>query len=429
MPEYARAASHARLPHVPLVNRLTRKSTSPTSSYAAPVAGAAERRRVLLLLEDLGGGTGNHVCRMVARWSAEGWHVVVVTQRPPLVRQLPRGVDVRVVDSAGWYDRFPLAQMRRLFALWRLVRSLRPDVVHTYFFWSIIYGRILKAVGAVPLLVENREDLGFSWGAGAYFALRVTRRVPDRVICVAEAVRAVALERERADASRTTVIHNGVESGSRQSSRRDAARRKLGFAPEHVVIGMVANLPRAVKGGSRLLDVVGAIVAEVPNARFLLVGVGTERATLEPELHARGISDVVVGVGYRPDVEACYAAMDISVLTSTSEGLSMTLLESMRHGLPTVVTRVGGNPELVVEGVTGFLVPVSEMGTFVQRVVTLAQDAELRRAFGEAGRRRVAQHFSIGDVARRYLTIYAELQGAGPDRDRRRVEHSQVLGR
>src|SRR5687767_5677223 len=84
-------------------------------------------RSVLLLLEDLGGGTGNHVCKMAARWSAAGWTVTIVTQTAPVVHQLPSGVDVRVMQKAGWYDRFPIAQVRRLLELRRVIRRLRPD--------------------------------------------------------------------------------------------------------------------------------------------------------------------------------------------------------------------------------------------------------------------------------------------------------------
>src|SRR5205085_977091 len=114
--------------------------------------------------------------------------------------------------------------------------------------------------------------------------------------------------------------------------------------------------------------------------------------------------------------------------TSSTEGLSVTLLESMRHELPTVVTRVGGNPELVVDGVTGFLVPIEDTSEFVRRVVELARDAPRRRAMGDAGRRRVAERFAIADVATRYLTIYQDLLTPGA-RTRGAVrEATQLLG-
>jgi glycosyltransferase involved in cell wall biosynthesis len=150
-------------------------------------------------------------------------------------------------------------------------------------------------------------------------------------------------------------------------------------------------------------------VAEAPAVRFLLVGLGTDPETLAPELAARGIQEYVVGAGYTRDVDSCYAAMDISVLTSSTEGLSITLLESMRHGLPTVVTRVGGNQELVVDGETGYLVPLDDAAAFVARVIALARDGALRRTLGTAGRRRVAEHFALERVADHYLTVYEGL--------------------
>jgi len=222
------------------------------------------------------------------------------------------------------------------------------------------------------------------------------------------------------DHRRTLVIRNGLTTVTPPVSRT-AARSEFGFAEDHVVVGMVANLSRAVKGGSRLLNAIHDVVSAAPNVRFLLVGQGNEQAMLEPELEARGIQSFVVGVGYRRDVDTCYAAMDVSVLTSSSEGLSITLLESMRSGLPTVVTEVGGNPEVVEEGVTGYLVPVQDNAAFVDRVARLARSPDLRRAMGEAGRRRVQERFAIETVAERYVATYEELLGQVNRAERRSV--------
>jgi glycosyltransferase involved in cell wall biosynthesis len=377
---------------------------------ASPLGGGP---RILILAEDLGGGTGNHICHMLEQWITSGWAVTVVTGSVPLVQRMPSGVDLRVQQRSGWFDHFPLAQIRRVLWLRRIARDVRPDIVHSYFFWPIIYGRLLKLLKAIPALVENREDMGFSWGRGEYALLRWTRAVPDRVICVAEAVRRVVMERERVPPDRAVVIRNGLPSASCLAVDRNAVRRRFGFEDDHVVVGMVANLPRAVKGGHRLLDAVAAITAAAPEVRFLLLGLGTEPHVLAGELAARGIERYVVGVGYRRDVDACYAAMDISVLTSSTEGLSITLLESMRHGLPVVATRVGGNPEAVVDGVTGFLVPLHEPAAFVDRVLTLARAAGLRREMGSAARRRVTDSFAIERVARAYANVYRTLIGPG----------------
>lgn len=379
-----------------------------------------------MLLEDLGGGTGNHVCQLVALWKSRGWKVVIVTQRPPLVRQVPSGVEVRVTRAGGWHDRFPIAQIRRLIELRRVARELRPDIVHSYFFWSIIYARLLKLMGLAPVLVENREDMGFSWGRGAYFALRVTRSIPDRIICVASAVRDVALRKEGVSPARTMVVHNGIPLDRTVARSRATTRGEFGFGEEHVVVGMVANLPRAVKGGRHLLDIVRSVVASAPNVRFLLIGVGTDAETLRPELEARDIAGYVIGAGYRQDVDDCYAAMDISVLTSSTEGLSITLLESMRAGLPTVATRVGGNSELVIDGETGFLVDYDDWAAFVDRVVKLAHDDAARLRMGDAGRRRVAEQFAAEGVGGRYIAVYETLINVGRESEPSRTVYPEL---
>src|SRR5206468_11214120 len=120
--------------------------------------------------------------------------------------------------------------VRRLAELRRVTREIRPDVVHAYFFWSIIYARLLKMMGLAPVLVENREDMGFSWGWGAYLALRATRSIPDRIICVAAAVREVALRKESILPERTVVLHNGISLGGSAVRGRAATRRDFGFS-------------------------------------------------------------------------------------------------------------------------------------------------------------------------------------------------------
>lgn len=367
----------------------------------------------MLLAEDLGGGTANHIAEVLAVIAERGWRPILVTRNNPLVHRLSPAVEVHLMRRAAWFDRFPLAQLLRLLEIRRIVRRRRPEIVHTYFFWSIVYGRLLKWIGDIPRLVENREDMGFNWSDRTYRVLRVSRALPDRVICVADAVKRVVLRHERLPVARTHVIRNGVPQRAEHAehAERASARAAFGFDDHHVVVGMVANLPRAVKGGHRLLDAAGAIIAQCPEVRFLLVGIGAESAALAPELRARGLDGFVVGAGYRRDVETCYAAMDISVLTSSSEGLSITLLESMRSGLPIVATNVGGNAEVVRDGATGFLVPVDDGAAFVEQVVTLATDASLRRRMGDTGRARIAECFDIGAVARRYLELYEDVLG------------------
>jgi glycosyltransferase involved in cell wall biosynthesis len=277
------------------------------------------------------------------------------------------------------------------------------------FFWPIIYGRLLKAAGAVRALVESREDQGFNWGRHEYALLRLTRRLPDRIICVSEAVRRVMLEREAVEPQRTTVVHNGIDLPTAGASKRSETRRALGFGPDDFVVGMVANLNRAVKGVGYFVSAMPGILGAVPSARFLIVGGGPDEAALRTQAERLGVEDRVRFAGFQSEVASYYDAMDISVLTSLSEGLSITLLESMGRGLPVVVTRVGGNPEVVRDGETGFLVPARDVEAFTARVVALARDPSLRLRLGNAGRATITRSFSRADAAARYARVYEEV--------------------
>lgn len=371
-------------------------------------------RTVLFVTDNLGGGTGNHLLSMMKYWDGSRSRAGIISAVRPTVRSLPGDSTIEFLPERRWYDQYPVGQLRRLSQLRHRVIACSPDLLHTYFFWPIMYGRVLKLLGQVRTLVENREDEGFSWGRSEYALLRLTRSVPDRVICVSEAVRRIVLRREGLDPARVVVIHNGIEPVQRSLEKAEAVRGRLRIAKDDPVVGMIANFNRAVKGVTYFLDAIPVIVQALPSARFLLVGHGKEEEALRMKARALGIESRVLFAGYQRDVEGYYGVMDVSVLSSLSEGLSITLLESMSHGLPVVVTRVGGNSEVVVEGETGYLVPPKDVAAFAGQIVRLLRDPVLRVRMGESARRRVAQHFHIRDVARRYLDVYAEAAGKRP---------------
>lgn len=364
--------------------------------------------RVAMITNDIGGGTGNHLLSMLKHWDKDFWQTVIFSTAPGWDRTVP-DVPIQYLPPSRYFRHYPFAQLRYLAQLNNKILNMLPDIVHTYFFWSIIYGRLLKMKGRINVLVENREDEGFNWGLHEYLLLRMTKYLPDKIICVSEAVKKVVQERERMEESRISVINNGVDANHGSSGLQAVTRRELGFQEENLVIGMVANCNRPVKGVGNFLDVVPAIVSAVPSARFIFVGGGNEEKALREKARMLGIEPYLVFVGYTKEIHRYYEIMDISVLNSFSEGLSLTLLESMGYGIPVVATRVGGNPELVVEGETGYLVPVNNRSLLADRIVKLLVNPELRRSMGEEGRRRIDRKFRMRDVANQYLEVYKGL--------------------
>lgn len=369
---------------------------------------------IAILTNDLGGGTGNHLLTMLKHRDKEVWQTTIYSSSPVRDRVVP-DVPVQYLPPSKYFRVYPLAQMRYLAMLSGKITREHPDIVHTFFFWSILYGRLLKLAGKIRTLVENREDQGFDWGKHEYLWLRLTRSLPDKVICVSEAVKAVVMEREGVEQSKIAVIHNGVSLNEAHTGMKAVTKRELGFQEDSLVCGMIANYNRPVKGVSRFLDSIPAILSAVPATRFLFVGGGDEGDALQEKARMLAIEPNVVFAGYRKDIHRYYEIIDVSVLTSLSEGLSLTLLESMKYGIPVVATEVGGNPEVVVEGKTGYLVPVENPMLLVDRIVTLLQDPELRRRMGNEGRMHVERKFRMRDVANRYMEMY---QGLMADRPR-----------
>ena len=190
-----------------------------------PVQGA---RRVLVLADSVGGGTGSIIGAVTGRWDPDRWHVTIMTPGVLRARLAPH-VRVEQLPPLGGIGGYPIGQLRRFAQVRRRVQALQPDVLHTYFFWSIIYGRLLRRGGAVARLVENREDEGFNWGRHEYALLRTTASIPDRIICVSDAVRKVVAEREHTPAERIVTIHNGIdvsEGSGPDRAARDRMRRR-----------------------------------------------------------------------------------------------------------------------------------------------------------------------------------------------------------
>lgn len=361
---------------------------------------------VLVLTDDFGGGTGNHLLQLARRWQQAGVRVEIAAGQERTARERPC-VPVHRLRSLGALDVYPLTQAQRLLEIASLVRRLQPDLLHTYFFWPAMYGRAVKSLGLVPHLIENREDLGFSWGAHEYALLRLTRGVPDQIIAVADAVRQTVIAREGIARDRVSVIHNGVPAADPAPPEAvSSLRRELGIREETKVVGLVANLNRRVKGGRFLVEAAKRVLQRSPDVQFVVAGSGDLIPSLRELATEAGVEDAMTFVGYREDIDTFYRMMDVSVLPSLAEGLSITLLESMNHGVPVVATSVGGNPEVVQHGETGFLVPPRDSRALARRIVQLLHQADLRSEMGESARERVRENFDIDLTAQRYLDLY-----------------------
>ena len=219
------------------------------------------------------------------------------------------------------------------------------------------------------------------------------------------------IQDEKISSSKVLTILNGVDT-ERFSPGNDKAGSKirLGIDGNVFVIGIVARLAQ-VKDHATLLEACRILVESGHEFRLLVVGDGPLRGQLEERTHFLGISKQVIFTGMREDITDLMRAMDIFCLSSLSEGISLTLLEAMACGLPIVATAVGGNPEVVVGGETGFLVKPGSPESLSERLAVLISNEQLRITMGQAGRDRVINHFSLQTCALAYQNLYISVTG------------------
>jgi glycosyltransferase involved in cell wall biosynthesis len=231
---------------------------------------------------------------------------------------------------------------------------------------------------------------------------RWLHRRATHVTAVSEAVAgtvvAFGVPRER-----ITVIPNGVDMARFDGAGAD--RGALGAANGEPVVGSVGCLA-ARKDYATLLDALARMAARGRRFHAALVGDGPERAALERQAGALGIGDRVTFLGERPDIERLLPAMDVFVLSSREEGIPNALLEAMAAGRPSVATAVGGTPEVLEDGVTGWLVPPSDPQALSVAIEQTLADPEEAARRGAAARRAMLEHRSIDTMVRRHEEFY-----------------------
>ena len=236
----------------------------------------------------------------------------------------------------------------------------------------------------------------------------------DRIIVVADSLRQ-ALAAPPAQRHKFVTVHNGVDLAAFEAgSNRNGARSELGIEPGWVAVGTTASLtPR--KGHADLLDAASRVTRAHPRTRFVIVGdaEGPEGQPYVEGLRARataaGLGEHVVFTGWRSDVARVLHGLDVFVLPSHNEGLPRAVLEAMAASLPVVATRVGGTADLVMDGVTGLLVPPGAPLALATAIGRLLEDRALAGSMGEAGRRRVEAAFSVEASVRGVEVVMDEL--------------------
>lgn len=212
--------------------------------------------------------------------------------------------------------------------------------------------------------------------------------------------------------SRVVTIHNGIDPRLfARRTDRETARRKLGLPnDERVIVGGVGRLEEA-KGFEYLIGAIANLAPRNPELMLVLAGQGVARERLAAQAERLGIADRVRFLGFCPEVQIVFDALDIFAMPSLCEALPYALLEAMATGLPAVGATVGGIPEVIVEGATGLLVPPRSEGALAAALQTLIDSPGLRAHMGTAARERVEKHFTEAEMVAKTIDLYRVVLG------------------
>lgn len=301
------------------------------------------------------------------------------------------------------------ARQARLLA--RLLRKHPVDIFHTQNTGCEESPVAAKLAGLRRVLgtfhVDSTYDLHRERSGPSHRLLEtVSNRCLDTAIAVSHATKRDWLRRTHIPAERVVTIHNGIDPDKfqRRQTRGDA-RRKLGLPESALIVGGLGRLDEA-KGFADLLEAAARLRKDFPNLITAIAGEGVLRQSLEEQVAKLGLDGVVRFLGFQSDVQTVLDALDVFAIPSLCEALPFALLEAMATELPAVGSAVGGIPEVIVEGVTGLIVPPRNPERLAESLRTLLLDAEMRTRMGVAGRRRVIRDFHERDMVRKTIEVY-----------------------
>ena len=329
--------------------------------------------------------------------------LVLLNQKGWLLDQLTaHGVATTVVEWHAWHDfRLPRAMAR-------LVRDEHVDLIHSHLpdqnFYSCLVGswtgcKTLVTYHGATELVRARRRRGA-------FKLWVVRRTAWTVVVVCDYVGRM-LSEFSFPPEKITRIYNGIDPAEFSGPQRSSLKEELGFPADVKLIGMVANV-RQTKGHDYFIRAARKVANTHSEARFLAVGEVDERLGkgLRNLVRQLDLQDRFFFLGFRQDIPNILSNLDVFVLSSTSEGFPLVVLEAMAAGKPVVVTRSGGPDEIIEDGHDGFLVPVADADALAGRIGELLQRPDLSATLAREAQLKIARRFSIGQMIREYEALY-----------------------
>lgn len=360
------------------------------------------------------GGLENGLVNLINRIPAQRFRhaIICLTDYSEFRQRLTRS-DVPVFALNKPPGNSPATQFR----LWRLLKRLRPDIVHTRNMGAL-EAALPAALAGVPVRIHGEHGRDVDDLDGTNVRRQIVRRLykpfVHQYIALSQDLASYLQDKIGVPPSRVAQIYNGVDATlfHPAGERRDAVPHPDFCGPEHFVIGTVGRM-QGVKDPLTLAKAFVRLMQTMPDAaqrlRLVMIGEGPLRERARKLLAEGGVDEFAWLPGERNDVARIMRSFDLFVLPSLAEGISNTILEAMATGLPVLATAVGGNPELIQAGVTGTLVPRDDPESMARAMRTYAENDEVCRRQGMEARRAIESRFGMEAMVNAYMTIYDKL--------------------
>jgi len=309
----------------------------------------------------------------------------------------------------------PSYDLKTIIQLFKLFKRIKPDIVHTHTSKAGILGRWAAFFAHVPIIIHTPHGhifFGYFGRLKTRFFMwveRITTLITDRIIALTKREGKDYLNFKIAPRRKIIVIHSGIDLNNIRNPgiSPKEMRNSLDIREYQKVIGMIGRLV-PVKGHAYLIEAAREVVYEFPESLFLLIGDGPLRPNLEERVHRLGLERNFRFLGWRSDIPELLSVIDILVHPSLNEGMGRVLAEAMAAGKPVIASLVGGIPDLIIDRVTGLLVPPGQTRALAGAIKELLQNDRLCKRLGDNGRIR-AEMFDVSDMIKEIDLLYLEI--------------------
>lgn len=314
-----------------------------------------------------------------------------------LSNQLDKGTDVVVFEKGNYFD---LSIMNNLISY---IKKNQFDIIHCHNPGTLLYG-VMAGKFCNKKIVNTEHGFVDSHTAKSCIKDKLLYNLSEEITVVSDSLKKSLLNKFKIPPNKIHVIKNGIEPLFLENSKFQS-KLKLGLETEYNYIGIVARLS-PVKNHKAMIDAFKLITKQKPKTKLLIVGDGELREELHNYVEINRLNNVILFLGSRDDIPTILNALDIFVLSSNSEGLSMAIIEAMAAGLPVVATNVGGNKELVMDGINGLLVPPKCPESIANAVIKLVNNNSFATRLGNTGKDIFLNKFTINKMVEKFIEIY-----------------------